>query len=110
MTGIPRFGHPSDFSYTAYLGSEANHADGEDYMVGLLFTGIFLLVFFVIWSIVLLIFKTSLTGFLCGDPFINPHLNDPASLKEKEEMEADGEEYIEDKEWMKRPRRIRIGR
>jgi hypothetical protein len=110
MAGIPRFGHSSDFSNVAYLGSSTNSSAGQDYVVGLIFAGCFLLLFFLTWSIVLVIFKISLTGFLSGEPFINPHLSDPVSLKEKQEMELDGEEYIEDTDWLKRPRRIRIGR
>jgi hypothetical protein len=110
LAGIPRFGHSSEFSDIAYLGSQTNSLDGQNYIVGLLFAGCFLLMFFLTWSIVLVIFKISLTGFLSGEPFVNPHLSDPISLKEKKEMEIDGEEYIEDTNWLKRPRRIRIGR
>ena len=100
MAGIPRFGHTHEISYLAYLNSEnGKKSDGEDYILGLLFVGLFLLVFFVTWMIVLLIFKLTLTGFLCGDPFINPNLDDPAEQKRKKEMEEDGEEYIEDPSW-----------
>jgi hypothetical protein len=106
MAGIPRFGHTSDFSNVAYLGSSG----GQDYIVGLLFAGCFLLMFFLTWSIVLVVFKISVTGFLSGEPFINPHISDPVSLKEKEDMAIDGEEYTEDTSWLKTPRRIRIGR
>ena len=110
MGGIPRFGHTSDFSYVAYLGSPQYAADGDDYIIGLIFAGCFLFMFFLTWSIVLLVFKIGLAGFLSGEPFTNPHLTDPVSLKEKEEMELDGEEYVEDTNWLKRPRRIRLGR
>ena len=109
MSGIPRFGHPHDFSFVAYLITDnGNPSDGEDYMVGLLFTGLFLLVFFSIWSAVLIIFKMCLNGFLCGDPFLNPWIDDPAEKKRKDEILEDGEEYIEDANWKKQPFRIRI--
>lgn len=109
MSSIPRFGHTNDFSYLAYLSNgEGNKSDGEDYIYGLLFVGLFLFVFFLIWSIVLVIFKFSLRGFLSGMPFLNPWIDDPAELKRKEEVEEDGEEYIEDVSWKKQPFRIRI--
>ena len=109
MGGIPRFGHPRDFSYVAYLLTDnGNPSDGEDYLVGLLFTGLFLLVFFSIWSAVLIIFKMCLNGFLSGEAFLNPWLDDPAEKKRKEEILEDGEEYIEDTNWKKQPFRIRI--
>ena len=108
MAGIPRFGHSSDFSRLAYLAYGDNPAGGEDYLLGLMFVGCFLLVFFLIWTLVLVVFKLTLNGFLAGEPFINPHISDPASLKAKEDAEEDGEEYIEDDSWLLRPRRIRI--
>lgn len=109
MGGIPRFKHTNDFSYISYLITDnGNPKDGEDYIVGLLFVGLFLLVFFSIWSAVLVVFKMSLNGFLCGEPFLNPWIDDPAEKKRKEELLEDGEEYIEDASWKKRPFRIRI--
>ena len=109
MAGIPRFGHTHEFSYIAYLTSDNGKAsDGEDYIVGLLFTGLFLFVFFLIWTAVLLIFKLRLNGFLSGEPFLNPWIDDPAENKRKEELEEDGEEYIEDSNWKKQPFRVRI--
>ena len=108
MAGIPRFGHSSDISRLAYMASDTNKAEGEDYVLGLLFLSLLLLVFFLIWTMVLVVFKISIRGFLSGEAFVNPHLSDPASRKLKEDAEADGEEYIEDKSWLLRPRRIRI--
>ncbi|CAB9498386.1 expressed unknown protein [Seminavis robusta] len=80
MSGIPRFGHPSDFSYVGYLASNTNSASGEDYLV----------------------------GFLSGEPFTNPHINDPLSIKAKKVADADGKEYLEDDSWVWKPRCIRI--
>ncbi|CAB9498380.1 expressed unknown protein [Seminavis robusta] len=108
FAGVPRFGHTSDFSYVAYYGSGPHAADGDNYVVGLMFAAVFLLVFFLIWTVTLIIFKISLTGFLAGEPFMNPHINDPMSIKAKQDAEEDGEEYIEDETWYNTPRRIRI--
>ncbi|CAB9530207.1 expressed unknown protein [Seminavis robusta] len=108
MAGIPRFGHNSDFANVAYLASSTNKADGEDYIVGLMFAGCFLLVFFLVWTIVLIIFKVAMSGFLSGEPFMNPHIHDPVSKQAKEDAKIHGREYKEDNSWLKRPRRIRI--
>jgi hypothetical protein len=106
--GVPRFGHSSEFSRVAYIAHGDNHAAGEDYILGLLFVGCFLLVFFLIWTLVLVVFKIAIRGFLSGEPFENPHITDPASRKLRQDAEEDGEEYIEDKAWLLKPRRIRI--
>jgi len=108
MAGVPRFSHTSDFSYLAYVGTQDRHQDGQDYIAGLMFTGLFLLVFFLIWACVLIVFKMRLNGFLSGQPFLNPWLDDPSEQKRKRELEEDGEVYIEDPNWKKQPFRVRV--
>jgi hypothetical protein len=107
MAGIPRFGHSEEFSYIAYISSD-NSSDGEDYILGLLFVGLFVLVFFLIWATVLCLFKCHIKGFLSGAPFTNPNLDDPAAAKLLNR--DDDQPTEEDKEWQKRPLRVRIGK
>lgn len=67
MHNAPRFGHTSEFSA---LFSSA--AESQDYMKGLVFAGSFILAIFIIWIIVLLVFKCfgkNRVGFLSGAPF-----------------------------------------
>jgi hypothetical protein len=125
FAGIPRFGHTDQF---ADLTTEP-----QDYVLGLLFVGCFLLTFFLLWSFVLLLFKYCVDGFLSGEPFVNPHLlqqEDPTLHEDDEEEETprhrnrskkNGPEIInadiliqrvkdeedQDTKWLERPRTIR---
>jgi hypothetical protein len=70
MRNIPRFGKSSNFA-DIWQSKEAQ----SNYMVGLLFAGIFLFSIFFTWTIILLIFKLlgrQKVGFLAGAPFIRP--------------------------------------
>lgn len=109
MAGIPRFGHTSEFSFLFSQNSDGtiNQNQQDGYIVGLVFVGCFLLVFFLVWSIVLLIFKFCIGGFLSGDPFTNPHLSEPKTHKEIY-RDNDEDSESEDKKWLRRPRRVRI--
>jgi hypothetical protein len=86
---LPRFGYGYDF--TAIISPD--QAAQVDYATGLVALGIFLLVFFLLWSIVIIVFKImgpGNAGFLSGHPFVVP---DP----------------VEDKKNIrKRPLRVRI--
>eukprot|EP00978_Attheya_sp_CCMP212_P006057 scaffold13640_cov65-Attheya_sp.AAC.3 len=71
MRAMPRFGHSDSFSSLFDSGS-----DGQtDYILGLLFAAVFILVLFVLWGILLLIFKClgqKRVGFLSGSAFASP--------------------------------------
>jgi hypothetical protein len=72
MSNAPRFGHSSDFS--ELFSKEAGAP--EDYVAGLVFATGFILAVFILWSILLLIFKClgpSQVGFLSGAPFKKPN-------------------------------------
>lgn len=89
LRSLPRFGYGYDF--TAILSPD--QAAQVDYTEGLMALGIFLLIFFLMWSITLLVFKImgpGNAGFLSGHPFMIP---DP----------VDDEKNIH-----KRPFRVRI--
>lgn len=68
MRDMPRFGHSNSFASLFDSGS-----DGQtDYILGLLFAAVFILVLFVVWGILLLIFKClgqKRVGFLSGSAF-----------------------------------------
>jgi len=86
---LPRFGYGYDF--TALL--SPNQAAQADYATGLLALCIFLLTFFLLWSIAIIVFKVmgpGNAGFLSGHPFVIP---DPVDDK---------------KNIRKRPLRVRI--
>lgn len=86
---LPRFGHGSDFT----LLFSPNHADQVDYAHGLVALFVFLLMFFMFWTILLATFKVmgpSNAGFLSGYHLVVP---DP----------ADDEKNIH-----KRPFRVRV--
>jgi hypothetical protein len=71
---LPRFGHGSDFT----LLFSPNHADQVDYAHGLVALFVFLLMFFMFWTILLATFKVmgpSNAGFLSGYHLVVP---DPA--------------------------------
>lgn len=65
--------------------------------MGLLFVGCFLLAFFLVWTLVIGVFKCFVQGFLAGEPFLSPHaynkLADPEDVKD----------------WESHPRRVRFG-
>ena len=68
---LPRFGYGYDF--TAVL--SPNQAAQVDYTSGLMALFIFLFIFFLLWSITLLVFKImgpGNAGFLSGHPFVIP--------------------------------------
>jgi hypothetical protein len=68
MRGVPRFGRSKDFSKIVSSKEEAG-----DYIVGLLFAGIFIFSIFFAWTIVLTVFKClgkKRMGFLSGSPFV----------------------------------------
>jgi len=71
MKDMPRFGHSDSFASLFDSGS-----DGQtDYILGLLFAAVFILVLFVLWGILLLIFKClgqKRVGFLSGSAFASP--------------------------------------
>ncbi|CAB9521059.1 expressed unknown protein [Seminavis robusta] len=72
MAAIPRFGHGSDFSML-FVTDDGGQAQ-EDYIKGLLFVGIFVLVVFGIWSLLLIGFKlwsiwSTIPGYFGGRPF-----------------------------------------
>lgn len=69
MRGIPRFGATSDFSRLF-----SSKEDAKDYIVGLLFAGLFLFALFFAWSVCLLVFKClgRKVGFLSGRAFERP--------------------------------------
>lgn len=70
MRKVPRFGHSSDFADMF-----ATPEEKQDYITGLLFAGVFLFVFFFVWSALLVFFKcfgTRRGGFLSGGSFIDP--------------------------------------
>ena len=74
---LPRFGHGSDFT----LLFSPNHVDQVDYAAGLVTLFVFLLIFFVFWTIMLATFKVmgpANAGFLSGHHFVVP---DPADDK-----------------------------
>ena len=74
MKRLPRFGHGSDF--TAVFSS--NQEEQVDYAVGLVALFVFLLIFFVFWTIAIITFKVmgaGNAGFLSGYHFVVP---DPA--------------------------------
>lgn len=71
MRGIPRFGHTAEFA--AIFGTEQEQ---KDYIWGLLFAGIFILSFFLVWTILIPIFKClgqRKVGFLSGSAFKVPY-------------------------------------
>lgn len=70
MRGMPRFGASSDFS-ELFRSKEA----AKDYIVGLLFAGLFLFGLFFAWTVCLLVFKClgkRKVGFLSGSAFEKP--------------------------------------
>jgi glycopeptide antibiotics resistance protein len=70
MRNLPRFGHTSDFALLW-----GNEAEKSDYIYGLLFGGIFIISFFLVWTILIPIFKClgqRKVGFLSGSPFQVP--------------------------------------
>ena len=74
---LPRFGHGSDF--TALV--SPNHDNQVDYAAGLVALFVFLLMFFVFWTILIATFKVmgpANAGFLSGHHFVLP---DPADDK-----------------------------
>ena len=75
MSGVPRFGHPRNFSA---LFVKDDPEASEEYLKGLLFVGAFVLALFLTWGLVLVIFKLADTcrcykrrrpGILSGRPF-----------------------------------------
>jgi hypothetical protein len=70
MADIPRFGHSSNLPDLFLEGDTDAQAD---YAEGLLFVGLFILVFFLIWTLLLLVFKyccRKRLGFLSGRAFV----------------------------------------
>lgn len=66
MHALPRFGYPSDFALL--LGTEEQRSE---YIYGLLFAGVFILAFFIVWCVVLAIFKclgSNKIGMFSGSP------------------------------------------
>ena len=107
MADIPRLGHSDEFSYLFSFDPDGSLTDQKDYVTGLVFVGCFIFIFFLVWSIVLLIFKFCINGFLSGDPFTNPNLKDPSAQKLLN-REIDEELEEEANEWRKRPIRVRL--
>ena len=68
MRAVPRFGHASDFA----LLFSSNQAEESDYAQGLLFVGCFLLAVFIVWLLIVVLFKFMPgAGFLQGRRFTN---------------------------------------
>jgi len=68
MRAVPRFGHSSDFSQLF----SNNQEDVTDYAMGLLFIGAFVCGIFLVWLILLSVFKCLPSfGFLAGRQFTN---------------------------------------
>lgn len=68
MHQMPRFGHASDFSKLF----SKDEDEVTDYALGLIFGGALVITFFVIWLLVILVFKClgqRRVGFLSGAPF-----------------------------------------
>ena len=89
FSGLPRFGHTSDFS--ALFGTQE---ESDDYSVGLIFAGCLVVTFFILWIVVLLVFccmGQRRVGFLAGSPFRRPH---PEPLR-SEMLEDRQENYSE---------------
>jgi hypothetical protein len=59
---MPRFGHSSDFSHLFY----SNSGKAKDYISGLLFLGMFTMVCFLVWFLLLAVFKFYCKGVLGG--------------------------------------------
>lgn len=71
MRDLPRFGHTKTFSFVT--GSKEQR---QDYLYGLLFAGVFIIAFFLAWTILLAVFKClgqKKVGFLSGKPFKVPY-------------------------------------
>jgi hypothetical protein len=64
---MPRFGHSSDFSYLFY----PNSGKPKDYISGLLFLGIFTMACFLVWFLLLAVFKFYFKGVLGGNRSID---------------------------------------
>jgi hypothetical protein len=70
MRNVPRFGHSDEFSQVF-----ASSNDATDYILGLIFFGAFCFAIFLLWSIMLLVFKcmgSHRVGFFAGGPFVKP--------------------------------------
>jgi len=68
MRGLPRFKNPDNFAYLFSPDSEQQ----SDYIAGLLFAAIFLLCVFLVWAILLLVFRClgkNRVGFISGSAF-----------------------------------------
>ena len=68
---LPRFGYGYDFTYLI----SSDQAAQVDYTTGLVALCVFLLVFFLMWTILILVFKImgpGNAGFLSGHPFVIP--------------------------------------
>ena len=71
MRDLPRFGHTSNFAYLFASDQE----EQQDYIFGLLFAGVFILAFFLVWSVLELVFMClgkRKVGFLSGNAFEVP--------------------------------------
>jgi hypothetical protein len=71
MSGLPRFGHTNDFAMA--FGTEEQRSD---YLYGLLFAGVFILSFFLVWTILIPVFMClgqRKVGFLSGHAFQVPY-------------------------------------
>ena len=74
MRNTPRFGHTDQFSIifaNETTTSVASNGDAEDYIQGLLFIGLFIVSFMMLWLLLLMIFRCcgpKLVGFLSGAP------------------------------------------